>query len=65
MEKNVAALNAKLDLIINSQIDQKANRKKSMEDSRPAPSSMEDGEAERGERDRGSEWRYEGRGKRL
>ena len=65
MEKNVAALKAKLDLIINSQIDREANRRKSMKDSQSAPSSMEDGEAKRGEKVRGSEWRYEGRGKRL
>ena len=48
MEKNMAALNSKMDLLLRSQVEQEDQRRKMTEELRTAQPSSEEGEAERG-----------------
>lgn len=63
MEKNMVTLSSNLDLLLRSQVEHKANHRKTMEDSRPVQPSLEEGGAERCDVVREGDWRYEGRGR--
>ena len=60
MEKNMAALGSKIDLLLQSQGEREVNRRKGMEELRPP----EEG-ADQSEVSREANWRFDGRGRRL
>ena len=61
MEKNMAALSSKIDLLLRSQVESEANRRKVTEDSRPVQPSSVEGGIERSKSSREGDWRCEGR----